>query len=242
MPARAVAAVATRLVLAAAALAALAWAWEEGRHRLPPQWNPWAPLDLAEPPGPFTAWKLRRATATPAACTAWLDTAGMRHTPVADRIGDDGCGWQNASRVSGLGRVTFSSTFVLACPAVARLALWERHGLQPAAEQHLGSRVAAIEHLGSYACRNVYGQAEGRRSQHATANAFDIAGFRLADGRRVSVLRDWRAAPDDAPQPAFLRAAHGSACRFFAGVLGPEYNAAHRDHFHFDQGPYRVCR
>jgi hypothetical protein len=25
-------------------------------------------------------------------------------------------------------------------------------------------------------------------------------------------------------------------------VLGPEYNAAHRDHFHLDRGSFRFCR
>jgi hypothetical protein len=25
-------------------------------------------------------------------------------------------------------------------------------------------------------------------------------------------------------------------------VLGPDYNAAHRNHFHLDMGPWWVCR
>ncbi|WP_208534621.1 extensin family protein, partial [Pseudomonas aeruginosa] len=25
-------------------------------------------------------------------------------------------------------------------------------------------------------------------------------------------------------------------------VLGPDYNAAHRDHFHLDMGLWKVCR
>ena len=32
----------------------------------------------------------------------------------------------------------------------------------------------------------------------------------------------------------FLRGAHASACRIFGTVLGPEANAAHRNHFHVD--------
>ncbi len=35
----------------------------------------------------------------------------------------------------------------------------------------------------------------------------------------------------------FLRAAHVSACRIFGTVLGPEANAAHRNHFHVDMAP-----
>lgn len=44
------------------------------------------------------------------------------------------------------------------------------------------------------------------------------------------------------PKAAFLRQVRDGACHGFSAVLGPDYNAAHRDHFHFDRGPYRVCR
>jgi hypothetical protein len=53
------------------------------------------------------------------------------------------------------------------------------------------------------------------------------------------VLKDWLRSDEKA---AFLRELRTGACRFFDGVLSPDYNAAHRDHFHFDRGPYRVCR
>jgi hypothetical protein len=118
-------------------------------------------------------------------------------------------------------------------------AIWERHALQPAAREVLGSEVAAIEHYGSYACRRVYGQETGRVSEHARANALDVAGFRLRDGRRVTVASDWA---DEGPKGDFLRRVRDGACGAFETVLGPEYNAAHRDHFHLDRGPYRVCR
>jgi hypothetical protein len=85
----------------------------------------------------------------------------------------------------------------------------------------------------------VYGQESGRVSQHATANALDVAGFRLADGRRITVAADWA---DEGDEGRFLRAVRDGACRSFETVLGPEYNAAHRDHLHLDRGPYRVCR
>lgn len=71
------------------------------------------------------------------------------------------------------------------------------------------------------------------------AEALDIAGFVLEDGQRIRVLKDW---PEAGERAAFLREVRSGACRFFDGVLSPDYNAAHRDHFHFDRGPYRVCR
>src|SRR3546814_7905557 len=47
----------------------------------------------------------------------------------------------------------------------------------------------AIESFGSYACRPVNNQIGGRLSEHARANAADIAAFVLADGRRITVQR-----------------------------------------------------
>jgi hypothetical protein len=35
---------------------------------------------------------------------------------------------------------------------------------------------------------------------------------------------------------------HQGACGLFTGVLGPRYNQAHADHFHFDRGPFGICR
>lgn len=38
----------------------------------------------------------------------------------------------------------------------------------------------------------------------------------------------------------FLRGAHGTACRIFGTVLGPEANAAHRNHFHVDMAERKL--
>ncbi|MFN4225017.1 MAG: extensin family protein [Hyphomonas sp.] len=35
---------------------------------------------------------------------------------------------------------------------------------------------------------------------------------------------------------------HKGACRLFSVTLGPDYDAAHADHFHMDMGPQRACR
>jgi hypothetical protein len=77
-------------------------------------------------------------------------------------------------------------------------------------------------------------------SAHARAEAIDIAAFVLADGRRVSVLGDWQ--DGDARERQFLRVVHASACKRFGTVLGPDYNAAHRNHFHVELGGGSFCR
>ena len=94
-----------------------------------------------------------------------------------------------------------------------------------------------------YDCRRLYGREEGAWSEHARANALDIAGFRLAGGARIGVAADWR---DLGAKGRFLRQVREGACGLFATVLSPDYNEAHRDHFHFDQaargGGWRACR
>jgi hypothetical protein len=122
------------------------------------------------------------------------------------------------------------------CDLALRLYLLERHGLQPLARHHLGADIDRIEHFGSYSCRTIRG---GRRlSEHATANAFDIAGFRLSNGRTISLKKDW---PAGGPSGRFLREARDAACLMFNMVLSPDYNADHADHFHIDMGWLRGC-
>lgn len=204
---------------------------------MPPAYDPWAPLDLAAAPNLLTRFKLGRLERDPAMCLRIMDGIFPR---VENRPSATGCPIRDAVRVTGTGVRLSPSAFVATCPLTAAWVLFEREALQPAAAAHFGQEVVAVRHLGSFACRNVYGRPEGRRSEHASANAVDIAGFVLADGREVGVLQDWPR--HGTPKAAFLRAVQAGACRFFDVVLGPDYNAAHRDHFHLDMGRWRACR
>lgn len=205
---------------------------------IPPRWNPWEPLAIGDAPNVLTRYKLARLDRDPDECMAVLAAATLRFTPVPDRDTGEGCGLRNAVRIEATS-VQVGAPFTLTCRSAVALAMWEAHGLQPAAQRHFGKRVARIEHYGSYACRNVYGRDTDRRSQHATADALDVAAFVLDGGHRVRVRTGWNG---QEPEAAFLRDVHGQACAFFDAVLGPDYNAAHHDHFHFDRGSFRACR
>lgn len=204
---------------------------------LPPQWNPWAPLDVAAAPNFLTRYKLMRLRADPQLCDQALASSGLRTSRQADSR-DATCPLINTLRVQG-GEVALSSSFLASCPLAVSFALFARHALQPAAQAAYGQAVTRVDHLGSFACRNVYGRENARRSQHASADALDIAGFRLADGRSISVLKDW---PRENRDAQFLRQVRDGACELFSVVLSPDYNAAHRNHFHVDVGPWSVCR
>ncbi|MEW5697146.1 extensin-like domain-containing protein [Pseudomonas synxantha] len=205
---------------------------------MPAEWNPWAPLDVRASPNLLTRYKLSRLQDDPALCDQVLQTSGLRVSRQADTAADAACPLRNILRVQGAD-VVLSSSFLASCPLAVAFALFERHSLQPAAQAIFGQRVSRVEHLGSFACRNVYNRAEGRLSQHASANALDIAGFRLADGRSISVLKDW---PGEGDGARFLRQVRDGACDDFNVVLSPDYNAAHRNHFHLDMGRWWACR
>ncbi|MBJ6121559.1 extensin family protein [Sphingomonas mollis] len=225
------------------ALAFVVWATMRGR----PQDLPWTPLDLGQPVGMFTGRKLAGLTDDFPACRAVLDKAGVRYTALPPREGEGQCGYANGVRfvAGGSRRISFAPTGLgVACPVAAALAAWEWNVVQPAAERFFGSRVAQIDHFGSYSCRRLYGRDSGNWSEHSTANAVDIAGFRLTDGRRITVVRDWKG--DGAPAQ-FLRTVRDGACGLFSTTLSPDYNAAHRDHLHLDQASrgsmgWRACR
>ena len=186
---------------------------------------------------------LAAAQARPEArqCHAELGKTGSRFAPLPDRYVGAGCSALDSVQLDGIGgddkSFTITNLGPLACPAANTLAGWARFGVDRAARQILGSPLARIETYGSYSCRNVAGT--GRRSAHARAEAIDVSAFVLADGRRVSVEEGWSASPDERE---FLRAVHSSACKRFGTVLGPDYNAAHRDHLHLELGGGSFCR
>lgn len=217
-------------------LAGLAFAVWQQYLDLPPRWNPWAPLDFHEPPNLLTSFKLRRLAQDRQLCEQVLASAPLRYANVPDSTPEPGCPVENSVRVEG-SVVRFNGPFLATCPLAAAYALFERHGLQPAAQAVFGQPVVRIDHFGSFACRNI--ARSNRRSQHASANALDLAGFRLQDGTRITVARDWQGSDDKA---RFLREVRDAACDVFNVTLGPEYNVAHRDHFHVDMGGFGICR
>lgn len=208
-----------------------------GLVAVPPSYNPWRPLDTREEPNVLTRFKLARLERNARECAAVLGRTNVSHTPIPDQATGEGCGFEGAVRVARSG-VTFGSDFVATCPLAVAWSLFETHVLQPAASRRFGQEVTRVIHFGSYACRNVNHREMGRRSEHATANALDIAGFVLADGTRITLAQDWDAG---AGRAAFLRDLRVGACRFFDVVLSPDFNEAHRDHFHFDMGRFRAC-
>ncbi|WP_421837144.1 extensin family protein [Novosphingobium sp.] len=195
------------------------------------------------PPAPrpvrtATTWNPRAAPDS-RMCLANLSQKYANFTPLPDQYYGAGCSAVGAVRIASLrsdgGMLQISNLGPVTCPLASTLSGWARFGVDRAARAILGSPLVRIETMGSYACRTVAGTS--RLSAHASANAVDVSGFVLADGRRITVLRDW-----DSENPqirAFIATIRTSACKRFGTVLSPEYNAAHRDHFHLEVGSGR---
>jgi hypothetical protein len=197
-----------------------------------------ARFELSEPPNWATGLHLYLLRDDPNACFAALDRASVDYVPAPVRPIVKGCGYEDAA-ILRHADVSYGGDVLMRCGALVPLLLWQRHVVEPAARRMFDARVTAIRNYGTYSCRNINHARYGRRSQHATANAIDVAGFVLADGTRISIARDWH---DTGAKGRFLHDVRDGACRFFGVVLSPDYNALHHDHFHMDASWWNVCR
>lgn len=195
------------------------------------------------PPAPTTAHGRAMAYAPSKAetrqCYADLSRIGVAFTPLPDRERGGGCSTVGTVRLDDIG-VPVANLGAMRCGLAEKFTQWVRNAVVPAAWQMLGSPLVEVETYGTYACRDTVGTARAKLSGHAIANAVDVAAFDLADGRRISVLDDWHSS--DAQVRAFMQTIHASACKRFGTVLSPDYNYAHRNHFHLEDDHASFCR
>lgn len=206
---------------------------------LPSEWNPVQPLVIDDPLTSLTSWKLSRALGSPATCLAALET-GAQIERKPDFVETPRCGITPQVSLSRAGGASIAPVNTK-CQTALRLAMWTQHALQPAAQELFGQDIAEIKHFSSYSCRPIRTASgnSSRMSSHATADAIDISGFVLADGTRLSLLRDWSGDPT---KSAFLKRANTTACDWFRLTLGPRYNRLHADHFHLQHTGNGLCR
>ncbi|GLR09763.1 extensin [Mixta theicola] len=228
---------AVALMIILAGLASLPWL----QRHLPSHWNPFTPLAVTDPPGPITRYKLQRLRYDPAACLAVLQqarAAGLISFTQPPAISGS-CPLAMPIRIQRFARVTLSSSFLASCPLAVSTTMFVIQANKIAVISPLKSPLERIDHVGSYACRNIYHRAQGRLSEHATADAWDVTAFRLENGTRIGVGRDWRRSGEES---ALLHRWFNSSCDWFGNSLGPDYNAAHASHFHLGMRGYALCR
>ncbi len=176
------------------------------------------------------------------ACFTDLSRERIRFSPLPDRDFGGGCQVIGSVQLIDIG-VPVTNLTAMRCGLARAFTGWVRNAVAPAAHQMLGSDLVRVESMGTYACRavvGVSGAAAGRLSGHGTANAVDVSGFVLDDGRRITITTGWQSS--DPQIRAFLRTVHDSACRRFGTVLSPDYNAAHYNHLHLEDDAAHFCR
>ena len=155
---------------------------------LPENWKPWGRVRLDQRPTTFANWQLNILALAPKTCLAALSRANIAFTPASQPV-HDGCGIDNGVRASRL-TARFSSPIAATCALTAALAWWEE-AVERDAMATMKTHIARVNHVGTYACRNINHEPGGPRSEHATANAIDVTGFTFSNGRTVTVARDW---------------------------------------------------
>lgn len=226
-------------IIVIAALLGAAWMLN---RIVPNEHLPWRKLDSERPIGMATKGQILRLSVSPSnvCMTLARDIKTFQSIPSEPKEANAPCGWDVARLVYGHGEAVLAPGEAnMQCPLSVATYLWLRE-VDAVALRRFDQPLAKIHHMGSYSCRKQRGNGSGQWSEHAFANAWDISGFELADGTLITVLNGWNS--KDKQERKFLRDVQKQACRIFNTTLSPDYNAAHRDHFHVDMGPYATCR
>ena len=194
-----------------------------------PKSEPTEPV-VAEPEKPAVPERVFQT-----ACPAMLE--GQVEATALPPISEGQCKAQSPLSVSGVlvnGRmVPFNAEAVTDCGMASALPGWISD-VDGYVQAHDNTRVESVIVGTGYMCRNVNNAAEGNLSFHAFADALDVVGFKLEDGRTVTVEEGWTGTEAQGSQ--IIKFAHDAACGHFTTTLGPEANAQHHDHIHVDLG------
>jgi hypothetical protein len=206
-----------------------------GYFEWPRQYDPFVLPDLDAAPNLLTPFKLKRVDASAENCRAAFARAGKAVAIEPARTDSAQCVKQDTIKLAKLSTAKLRVEETR-CAIAARLFMWEYNVVQPAARKYFKEPVTEILHFGSYSCRNIRGSSAA--SEHATANAFDVAGFRFRSEKLITIRQQWQGSQ---PSAEFLRNVRDGACDYFNLVLSPDFNADHHDHLHLDMGWYRGC-
>jgi hypothetical protein len=179
----------------------------------------------------------------PSACRLALSEEIAIAPSIPDIHGPGGCGGEDLVRLEAVvlpdrHRVALKPAATLRCTMASAIADWVRTDMAPLAAS-LGSEISDLDNFDSFECRGRNHVAGAPLSEHGRANALDVRGLKLADGRSIS-LTD-REVPRDTRETILH-----SACARFMTVLGPGSDGYHEDHIHLDlmerHNNYKICQ
>jgi hypothetical protein len=164
------------------------------RAAKPAQWPLVMPDKSAAKARATVEWSQQDIEQAQARCTALLKGLDLVVVPeVPIREGQE-CGTPAPMKLISLGKspqIALSPPPVMTCDMIATLYRWMQRDVQPLARKHLGAPVIRIDAMSSYSCRNAYGRAHSKLSEHGKANALDISTFVTARGQAAMVVANW---------------------------------------------------
>lgn len=178
------------------------------------------------------------------ACLAELSSLGAKFEPT-DPIDDGGgCGIEHPIEVENVLPGVELGGATMRCKTALAMAHWLSKTVQPALDIAMpGRRVTGIVAGSTNACRRRNSASDGKISEHARGNAYDVMAFRLDNGETIDMKSR---ATDSTLTGAFQRTASAGACLHFTTVLSPGSDSTHQDHLHLDimerKNGYRYCR
>lgn len=145
-------------------------------------------------PGTTAGWSPAEIQLAQSRCKALLQGLSAVAVPEVPLHEGRECGTPAPMKLLSIGKnpqVALSPPPIVTCDMVAALSKWVERDLQPLARKNLGAPIIRIDTMSSYSCRNAYGRAHGKLSEHGRANAVDIGAFVTSSGRSTMVIADW---------------------------------------------------
>lgn len=195
-------------------------------------------------------WPRSEVLAARAACEkmlAGLDLIWRPDQPIGE---PGGCGTPAPIAIAEVAQIRIDPPATVNCDFAVALNAWFTQSVQPEARKRVGASVIGVRNASSYACRRRNNASTGKLSEHARANALDIAAFDFSKSAQVTVAGGASGLLQKIGLSAkgnFMKALRKSACSYFNTVLGPGSDRYHGDHFHVDlmklrPGRFKMCR
>lgn len=196
------------------------------------------------------AWPRSEVLAARASCEKILNGLDIIWRPDQPIGEPGGCGTPAPIAIAEVAQIRIDPPATVNCDFAKALHGWFTKAVQPAARKQVGASVIGIRNASSYACRRRNNATSGKLSEHAKANALDIAAFDFSKRAEITVAGGASGLLQKiglSGKGNFMNAVRKSACQYFNTVLGPGTDRYHGDHFHVDlmklrPGRFKMCR
>jgi hypothetical protein len=182
------------------------------------------------------------APSGPSECQKRLDAGLAVAKPLPPITGPGACHAEDVVRLEAIvatdgSRIKLSPPPMLRCEIAEAVTHWVREQADPRTRSF--GRLKEILVAASFSCRGRNNVTGARLSEHGLANAIDLRGFTLANGKSILLT-------DASADKSLREQLRDSACGAFTTVLGPGSDGYHEEHIHLDhiqrRGGYRMCQ